>query len=322
MARLESNKKMGYYPTPKETLRVIERWINAGYGTNFLDPCCGEGRALSHVSNFRVATWGVELDVERALKSSELLNETIQCSIFDAKITPESMGLLWLNPPYDHAENGERVEMQFLKHSIQWLCDDGILIFIVPELVLEKVQYREWIGQHFYDIAVMRIHQNDYPRFKQIVLFGKKRSKRIAGTGEVISSPPYAHIEDVEIQQYTVSVTEKPEVFESSCCISDDEISRNRFNVLDKIRDLTGQKDKGEIRPLFPLKKGHLVSLITAGYLDGKVYNPDGSFIVVKGYSDRIITTKEENDKQITTHTYSTGIRVIDQKGGTRYDIR
>jgi hypothetical protein len=204
MARLESNKKMGYYPTPKETLRVIERWINAGYGTNFLDPCCGEGKAISHVSNFRVTTWGVELDVERALKSSEFLNEIIQSSIFGAKITPKSMGLLWLNPPYDHAENGERVEMQFLKHSIQWLCDDGILVFIVPEPVLQKEQYRDWIGQHFYDIAVVRITRNDYPRFKQVVMFGKKRSKRIAGTGEAISPPPYAHIEDVETRQYTV----------------------------------------------------------------------------------------------------------------------
>jgi len=53
MARLESNKKMGYYPTPKQTLRVIENWISAGYNTNFLDPCCGEGKALGFVSNFR-----------------------------------------------------------------------------------------------------------------------------------------------------------------------------------------------------------------------------------------------------------------------------
>ena len=321
MARLESNKKMGYYPTPKDTLHVIERCLTAGYGTNFLDPCCGEGKALSYVSNFRVTTWGVELDVERALKSSELLEETIQCSIFDAKITPKSMGLLWLNPPYDHAEDGERVEMKFLKHSIQWLCDEGILVFIVPEIVFQREHYRQWIGQHFYDVAVMKIHQNDYPRFKQIVVFGKKRSKRIAGIGEAISSPPYPHIEDVETRQYTVPATEKPTVFQPSCCISDDEIAKNRPNILDKIRDLTGQKDKGEVRPLFPLKKGHLVSLITAGYLDGKVYNPDGSYIVVKGYSDRIVTTKEEEGKEITTHTYSTGIRVIDQTGGW-YDIR
>ena len=60
----------------------------------------------------------------------------ILCSIFDARVNPlGSMGLLFLNPPYD-TEEGERVEMKFLKHSLKWLCPDGVLIFIVPEHIL------------------------------------------------------------------------------------------------------------------------------------------------------------------------------------------
>ena len=322
MARLESNKKMGYYPTPEKTLYHIRQWIDGGSKTgHYLDPCCGEGRALDYISTFLVKTWGVELDIERAYKSSECLQKVIQCSIFDAHISSKSMGLLWLNPPYDNHLDGERVEMKFLKHSIKWLCDDGILVFIVPEHVLEKSAYRQWIGEHFYDVEVMRIHREDYPRFKQAVLLGRKRIKR--EEGKVLQKPTYRHIEEVEIvRTYTVPDTVEPEVFRSSEAVTDEEIGGNRSNVISIIKDLAGHEDKGEIRPLFPLKKGHLVSLITAGYLDGKVYNPDGSFIVVKGYSDRIRKTQEEDDKHITTHTYSTGIRVIDPNQGGWYDIR
>ena len=72
------------------------------------------------------------------------------------------MGLLWLNPLYN-SENGERTEMKFLKHSIKWLCYHGILVFIVPEHILEREKDRVWIGQHFSDITFLRLDRDDYP---------------------------------------------------------------------------------------------------------------------------------------------------------------
>jgi hypothetical protein len=57
--------------------------------------------------------------------------------------------------------------------------------------------------------------------------------------------------------------------------------------------------------------------------LDGKVETPDGGFILVKGFSDRVVTTwtDEEAGKEITKSTYSVGIRVMEE-GGKWYDIR
>jgi Uncharacterised methyltransferase family (DUF6094) len=48
MARLESNAKMGYYPTPQQTLFRIPDWLEfpkpAGTKScHVLDPCCGTG---------------------------------------------------------------------------------------------------------------------------------------------------------------------------------------------------------------------------------------------------------------------------------------
>ncbi|MEW6418568.1 MAG: DUF6094 domain-containing protein [Nitrospirota bacterium] len=206
MARLAAEAKMGFYPTPERSLQEINRWIEieGGYrhtqsngqdGCVFhlLDPCCGNGEALQSVVRYpyKTVTWGIELDIERAMEASNNLDTVIQCSIFDARVNPlGSMGLLWLNPPYS-TEDRERVEMKFLKHSMKWLVSDGVLVFIVPENILDE-RNLNWIGQHFYNITVLRLHRKDYPQFKQVVLFGKKKDKRTEDS-EITPSLEYPH---------------------------------------------------------------------------------------------------------------------------------
>lgn len=329
MARLESEAKMGFYPTPEESLSCIDEWIavdtpdiSSDKEFHYLDPCCGEGNALVKAKRWRsdITTWGIELDAERAMRAAETLDNVTQCSIFDARINPlECMGLLWLNPPYN-SEEGERVEMKFLKHSMKWLCPDGVLVFIVPEHIFNE-RNRQWIGQHFYNMQVLRLHRKDYPQFKQVVLFGKKRDMRVED-GEAMPSPPYPHIEDVNPGVYRVPFTEGPKVFQGSDSVTDEEIEKNRPRLLEEIKRIVGHAEEiKSLSPLLPLRKGHLIALITAGVLDGKIHNPDGSFILVKGFSERIQDTRTEDDKEITRDTYAVGIRVMEQ-GGRWYDIR
>jgi Uncharacterised methyltransferase family (DUF6094) len=160
MARLAADSRMAFYPTPDRSLDHIVRWIGREYArrgqdklVHVMDPCCGEGAALnalcqgSNLYPFR--SWGIELDIERAGKASFCIQNVINGSIFDARVNPlECCGLLFLNPPYSHSSNGKREEMNFLKHSIKWLCPGGILVFIVPEPVASE--NRGWIGQHFH----------------------------------------------------------------------------------------------------------------------------------------------------------------------------
>ncbi|RJQ22225.1 MAG: hypothetical protein C4560_02575 [Nitrospiraceae bacterium] len=49
MARLEAQKKMGYYPTPEDTLRYIKQKLNLSKDSVVLDPCCGTGAALTEI---------------------------------------------------------------------------------------------------------------------------------------------------------------------------------------------------------------------------------------------------------------------------------
>jgi hypothetical protein len=254
------------------------------------------------------------------MEASNRLDNVIQCSIFDARVNPlGSIGLLWLNPPYN-TEDHERVEMKFLKHSMKWLVTDGVLLFIVPEYILDEKNL-SWIGQHFYDIKVMRLHRRDYPQFRQVVLFGKKKCKRTEDS-EITNLFEYPHIEDVEPKSYPVPSTEGPKVFQGGDAFTDEEIQKNYPRVIEEISSITCHEDKVEaISPLFPLRKGHLIALITAGVLDGKIQTSDGGFILIKGFSERVSHTRIEDNKEITRNTYAIGIRVMDN-GGRWYDIR
>ena len=332
MARLAADSKMNFYPTPDRSLSYIVDWISREYArrvqgktVHVMDPCCGEGAALNTVcqrSNlYPFRSWGIELDVERAKQASFSIQNVINASIFDARVNPlESCGLLWLNPPYDHSLNGKREEVNFLKHSIKWLCPGGVLVLIVPEFIVGD--NRAWISQHFEAIRVFRLHKADFPTYRQVVLFGIKRPLRVEEG--LFPKAPYEYIDEVCCDApYFVPPTEGPSIFQGNETVTDEEVLKNRGKVEafinQSIKNIKCEEIKA-LSPILPLRKGHLVSLLTAGGLNGKIQTEDGGFIVVKGFGDRVTTTHEEGNTQITRDTYAVGIRVIEPTGW--YDIR
>ena len=322
MARLASEAKMGYYPTPLATLKhIVERIVATK--THCLDPCCGEGFAIHHIKRaLNQVVWGIELDTERA-ENAQMMGVNVESgSIFDARINPlESMGLLYLNPPYS-SEDGERLEMKFLRHSIKWLAPSGVLVFIVPEHVLQRQQSRDWIGQHFEGIRVYRIHKTDYPVFKQVVLYGYKRKRRVED-GEPILPPPYPYIEESPKEVYFLPETEGPTVFQIGDNITDKEIEDNATFVREKLSGIYKiSKDiNKKISPLLPLKNGHLIALLSSGALNGEIKDND-NHIVIKGFSTRTEIKTETDHEVIIKDTYSVGIRVIEVNRGEWYDVR
>lgn len=333
MARLESRKKMGHYPTPEETLLMIRRKIQLTNGASLLDPCCGDGFALFNTSfnykngyrkeasdDIEAATYGIELDTERVDIARSRLRKVVSGSIYETMIRPlECFSALYLNPPYDY-EDGNRMEYLFLKHSHKWLKPGGVLLYLVPESILYIQKVKSLLRKHFKDIEVYKFTRNDYPRFKQIVLFGIKRGE-VTEEGN-FPSDPYLFIEDgMETgKTYVVPTSEGPKIFELRTITQEDIQAyhqRAMNNMMDEI--MTVQTNQHTvISPIFPLRKGHLVSLLMSGVLNGKLISK-GKELVYKCFTDRDRSEREEEDKHITTDRYISGIRVIER--GQWYDV-
>ncbi|MEW6542445.1 MAG: DUF6094 domain-containing protein [Nitrospirota bacterium] len=335
MARLASQAKMGFYPTPPLSLARVAAWVRPKARDRdepyaLLDPCCGEGQALKTIANqFHASqTWGIEPDVDRAMQASQILQTVVQGSIFDARINPLAcMGLLWLNPPYD-TEGRVRSEVTFLKHAHKWLVPGGVLVFIVPEAIIQDEQTARWIGRHYTRLKAFRLVTSEYPLFRQVVLFGLKRPAPVEPeAAEILPAGPYPHLDapNLRVVPYEVPATHGPSTFQAGDTITDEDLSQDASKLQDDIAKLcaTDRLEAGALSPLLPLRKGHLVALLTAGLLDGRVAGPHGD-LVIKGYSSRVQHTREEPEegKEITTDTYAVGIRVLDLAKGSWYDIR
>ena len=66
MGRLESQAKMGFYPTPSAVVEHIRNMLNISHDARLLDTCCGEGEALALVAgDTRAEAYGVELNRQR-----------------------------------------------------------------------------------------------------------------------------------------------------------------------------------------------------------------------------------------------------------------
>lgn len=335
MARLASQAKMGYYPTPPLSLGLILDWLgrlDPDAPAHLLDPCCGEGEALREVSDaldgWQNVTWGIELDVDRAAKAQATLQTVIQGSMLKATVTPESFGLLWLNPPYDREATRSRTEVVFLKQAVTWLRPGGILVYLVPAPILEDPHATTWIAQRFTRIRVLRLHPAEYPRFQQVVLFGVKRPHVVEP--EEAESFPSGERSDVtgaprEYDRYLIPPSQGPVSFEAGEIIPAELIEADRPRLQAELAKLTAvhRLEQGALRPLFPLRQGHLVALLTAGVLDGRMSTPAGD-LIIKGYSTRRETKRvnEEEGTLITTDAYAVGVRVLDLAQGRWYDIQ
>ena len=75
--QIAGTEKMGFYPTPSQTLDLLRRVVAVATGANLriLDPCAGEGQALGALAEAlraqgaHVTTYGVELSPQRAARA-------------------------------------------------------------------------------------------------------------------------------------------------------------------------------------------------------------------------------------------------------------
>jgi hypothetical protein len=130
------------------------------------------------LTNINGRTYGVELDYQRYNKACEKLTRTLYGGYENMITQNNAFSILFLNPPYDTDENGERKELIFLKKTIKYLTTGGILIYIIPQYIVHDVA--KLLSYAFADIKVYRFTDEEYKAYKQVVIFGiKKRDRKV-----------------------------------------------------------------------------------------------------------------------------------------------
>lgn len=310
-------EKMGYYPTDLPVIDLIQTGLQMPEtgDIRILDPCAGEGIAVQHLSHLldmdRCETWGAELSYIRSKKASMRLDQLYDTAWQRCSLTDESISLLFLNPPYDDDRLGKnkRLEYGFLKSSTQKLVPEGILIFIVPIYSLQNQEMGKYLVSQYTDLRVFRFPTNLFKKFKQVVVFGKRRlNAQLPDKTKLLT---FFHQIEISVDLHIFTETEyyipeSPKRGKSGKAIifkrldwepeeTAEAILTIGTHTLPVWQDLI-QPDRNQTeftQPVMPLKKGHIAMLMASGLM-GTVHLKDekGNAMLIKG---RVVKEIDKN---------------------------
>ena len=345
MARLASQEKGGFYPTPEKVTEALAIRLGAGYVSNdlrpmrqirLLDPCCGTGEALNELAEavrdtttIEVTTFGIELERERGLTASKKLDHVLRSDFFKCSIGHEAFSMILLNPPYDtEAESEEgpkRTELTFLQRCTPYLRrTQGALILIVPRKILPDIA--RYLTTHYSNIRRIPWTADEDP-YGQIVISAQRKEQPYAARMAAEEVAYWSHGtelvpgEQKDPQILLPAVSNDDVYFASNYWDPVDMAAEAEKNGLWRsqglARTLWPQAEQ-RTRPLMPLRRGHTAMLMAAGFLDNiAIESPEGRRILVKGRTVKELKTTEDTPEQtVVQERMTTTITTLDMATG------
>jgi 16S rRNA G966 N2-methylase RsmD len=178
--RFQGKARLGFYPLPFSEAQRVRSFLLFPESSSAIDPCAGDGVAFEAItSGAEVYRFGIELDAYRAEQARQRIPNVVQGNTLEVQCAVECFGLLYLNPPYDWALGpgaSRRTEQAFLSHTYRWLRPGGVLVFVIPGDRLAECS--QILATQFRDVRIYRLEAPECVRYKQVVLFGIRRSRR------------------------------------------------------------------------------------------------------------------------------------------------
>jgi hypothetical protein len=275
--------KLGFFPLPAFEAKRLKNWLIFPDRFSALDPCVGDGVAFTHLlQSVASHRYGIEIDANRAEQARALGIGTLQANAMDVRCQPETLSLLYLNPPYDWEfgeSNNQRLETVFLEHTYRWLKPGGVLLFVIPRLQISTCA--RLLSEHFTDLRVFKLTAPACLQYKQIaVLATRRRRHSKLSDAALLNAVRYLEtlatqselepLGDATEARYEVPASEPIALTnlgipldEVEDLLLDSSAYRQAARVLlPKLGDVKG-------RPLTPLHGGHVGLLCTAGMLNG-----------------------------------------------------
>jgi hypothetical protein len=344
------------------TIRLLDPCAGTGRAVGLLAQALTE---QSSPPSPKLEVYGIEPNLQRARVASGLLGEqrVLTTSYFTASVSEKSFQMAYVNPPYDAETEGdrrkERLEVRFLRRATLHLAPGGILIWVVPQrLLAEGASHLAGAYQHLscwrFPDAPWAPPDADrdpapmYAAFKQVVLIGVKRPVVVppdqtvvdqltawAEAGEALQPLRPPGTPEPE-PRYLVPLSEKP-LGLFAAAVFDPDATARQLNLpgmglwgqaayLEQHWPDPKQVAGMNLRPLMPLRRGHLGLLAAAGLANGAVLeNQDGRRLVVKGSCRKVIlreTTRtargdgEAVEEQTDTDTFKMALWAFDLDSG------
>ena len=330
--RLAAQAKMGYYPTPEPVTPVIAKYLKRRQQglIRILDPCAGEGTAIRFIGDhLKSETFGIEIDHERGNRAKDILTRCLVMDYQHASISHGSFSLLWLNPPYDWAardseiEKSERYERTFLRDCMSYLCLGGVLVYLIPQRRLDG-HIARMLSYRFEQISVFRFPEESYKAFRQIVIFGvlKKKPDKdndIAGylknCGRAQAIVPFLPENPTQIYSVPVFSAKGKFVFRSKE-IDPAELAQEigQYGLFQRITEMTTPLSMAEkIRPIMPLRHGHLAQILACGLMNGVVWDREKrNPLLIKGITKKEVQRSVEiQGEGVEKHIERDRIKII-----------
>jgi hypothetical protein len=331
--RLAGQLKGGFYPAPADAVAMAASRLKiVTKETAILDPCCGKGAALHDFGTLLKLPsnrWcAVELEPHRGKESKEKLEgaRVVQpCDFLSMRITSESFGFIWCNPPYDdEIGGGMRVEYSFLSRCTQLLVDNGIIALACPERLRGNMEICRHMLSHYHDLAWER-----YPtqQFNEIIIWGRKRSRPVEV--ELYSAKhQFERAASTTPGTYEVPAAFGPKRFDKVAMTPAEALEAMRASKLSQI--FKAKPTLGFQPPPLELGKGQMGLVLAGGFLNTTLKLPGEAPILIKATPGKETylkeTTVEEGEKENTVkQVYSERIkmkvRVVDGTGAI-YDLQ
>lgn len=313
MARDASRLRMGYFPCPDAAIDDALKYLRPNPEARICDPCCGEGLAVGRLAaglgipNENV--YGVELDIGRGDEFRKNLPGATclsPCSFHHTKISSGAFGLLYCNSPFDDGDSA-RVELQFFARIPALLVPGGVCLFVCPEHVACRYDFRKAWSIWFEDVACWRFPAG-HRRFQEVFVLGRRREKPERDS----FTPSFAcHFPESDM---VIPSSTGPRVFEKTALTDDELVAAVDHSPL--YRFLAPQRAQELARPPLALSVGHLALLLSSGQLDGLVSLPGGRKHVVRGTARKHEelseeTTESDKNGSKTTKVFTERIRLM-----------
>jgi len=296
--RPEARLKCGFYPAPLEAVLHIAQYLAPPDEGRFsmLDPCAGEGTAISQLAmgfgcDMR-DVYAVELDNGRAETLHGLLDEhgshvLAPADYFGINAPPKSFSFIWCNPPFDDEYGGgSRVEREFFETAIRHLQTRGIIALVCPRNTAQRYDIK-CLFKSWFDAVCIVPFPDACRKYNEVVVLGIKRA----------TMTNYWDRQDADVFIDTPIVYGIPAGTGPTGRFVKIQMTEDELEVAFAHSPLNEYLQPPLVStvdsPPLELSTGHLALLLASGHLDGLVQPPGEPPHVVRGTARKAEYVKE-----------------------------